>query len=108
MEGIYSERMPIMSGRYVRLSPGRKMVMAILHHGRQVPALPLSKVMNVSPLSAARQAGAFVSWTALFMKAYCLVAQRHPELRRAFIPYPWPRLYEHPVSECALLLERNV
>src|SRR5262249_26297251 len=29
------------------------------------------------------------------------------ELRRAYIRYPWPRLYEHPISECGLLLERD-
>lgn len=95
------------AGRTLPLSPGRKMVMEVLHHGRKVPALPLSKVMNVRKLASARNAGAAVSWTALFMKAYSLVAQRHPELRRAYLPYPWPRLYEHPVSECALLLERE-
>jgi hypothetical protein len=94
-------------GCSLSLSPARKMVLEILHHGRQVPALPLSKVMQVGALVKARKAGAFVSWTAIFMKAYALVAQRHPELRRAYIPYPWARLYEHPVSECALLLERD-
>jgi hypothetical protein len=110
-EIILSERMPIMSdarkGRCLSLSPARRMVMEILHHGRKVPALPLSKVMRVGQLAAARKAGAFVSWTALFMKAYSLVAERHAELRRAYIRWPWPHLYEHPVSACALLLERD-
>lgn len=95
-------------GRWLSLSPARKMVLEILHHGRKVPGLPLSKVMRVGELAAARQAGAGVSWTAIFMKAYSLVAQRHRELRQAYIPYPWPRLYEHPFSECALLLEREL
>ena len=30
-----------------------------------------------------------------------------PELRSAYIPWPRPYLYEHPCSECALLLERE-
>src|SRR5205807_1292132 len=94
-------------GRRLALSPARKMVLEILHHGRKVPALPLSKVMCLGDLVSARAAGAFVSWTAIFMKGYGLVAQQHPELRRAFIAYPWARLYEHPFSECALLLERE-
>ncbi len=94
-------------GRWIPLSPARKMVVEILHHGRKAPTLPLSQTMNVSALAAQRKAGAFVSWTAIFMKAYGLVAQEHPELRRAYLPFPWPRLYEHPVSECALLLERE-
>jgi hypothetical protein len=94
-------------GRCLPLSPARKMVLEILHHGRKVPSLPLSKRMRVRELAEARQAGAHVSWTAIFMKAYGLVAQRRPELRRAFIPYPWARLYEHPVSCCGLVLERE-
>lgn len=94
-------------GRWLGLSPARQMVLEILHHGRQVPALPLSKLMRVGKLSDVREAGAFASWIAIFMKGYGLVAQRHPELRRAYIPFPWPHLYEHPVSECALLLERD-
>ncbi len=95
-------------GRRLALSPARKMVMEILHHGRQVPALPLSKLMRVGALASARQAGAFISWTAIFMKAYALVALRNPELRRAYVPLPWPHLYEHSISECAILLERDL
>jgi hypothetical protein len=94
-------------GRCLSLSPARKMVLEVLHHGRKVPALPLSKVMQVGSLIAGRKAGAFVSWMALFMKGYSLVAERHPELRRAYLPVPWPHLYEHPISECALLIERD-
>jgi hypothetical protein len=94
-------------GRCLSLSPARKMVMEILHHGRKVPALPLSKVMHVGNLCEVRKAGAFVSWLAIFMKAYGLVGQQHPQLRRAYIPLPWPHLYEHPISECAFLLERD-
>jgi hypothetical protein len=95
-------------GRRLALSPARKMVMEVLHHGRQVPTLPLSKVMRVGALAAARKAGAFISWTAIFMKGYSLVAQRHAELRRAYIPFPWPHLYEHSISECAILMEREL
>ena len=38
-------------GRWLTLSPARKMVLEILHHGRKVPALPLSKVMQVGDLA---------------------------------------------------------
>jgi hypothetical protein len=94
-------------GRRLALSPGRKMVLEILHHGRKVPSLPLSKVMNVAALADARAAIRAVSWTAIFVRAYALTACRHPELRRAYIPWPLPHLYEHPCSSCALLLERD-
>lgn len=91
----------------MRLSPARKMVCEILHHGRKVPAIPLAKRMRLGELAEARKAGARVSWTAIFMRAYALVAQEHAELRRAYISWPRPRLYEHPSSTCALILERE-
>lgn len=95
-------------GRRLVLSPARKMVMEVLRHGRQVPTLPLSKVMRVGALASARKDGAFISWTAIFMKAYSLAAARHAELRRAYIPIPWPHLYEHPISTGAILMEREL
>ncbi len=95
-------------GTQIALSPGRKMVLELLHHARKVPSLPLSRVINVESLiEARRRSDAPVSWTAVFMRAYGLTALRHPELRRAFIPWPRPHIYEHPQSECALLIERE-
>jgi hypothetical protein len=41
------------------------------------------------------------------MKAYALVAAANPPLRRAMLGFPWPRLYEHPQSTCALAMERT-
>jgi len=45
--------------------------------------------------------------TALFLKAYALVARDCPELRRTFVPLPWPHLYEHTYSESTVLVERD-
>ncbi len=41
------------------------------------------------------------------MKAYALVGAAHPPLRRSFLEFPWPRLYEHPWMNCALAIERT-
>lgn len=43
----------------------------------------------------------------MFIRGYGLVAQQHPELRRAFIRWPVPHLYEHPHSEAGVLIERQ-
>jgi len=94
-------------GRNLRLTPARKMVLELLHHARKVPSLPLARTMHVGDVVQARRQGPAPSWTAIFMKAYGIVAQRFPELRRAFIPMPWRHLYEHPFSECAVLIERD-
>ena len=41
------------------------------------------------------------SWSCLFMKAYALVGAEHAPLRRSYLEFPWPRLYEHPWMNCA-------
>jgi hypothetical protein len=87
---------------------GRKLVDELLHHARQVPTLPLARDCRLPRLAAARQQSASPpSWMAIFMRAYALTAREHPELRRAWLRYPRPRLYEHPGSGCAILVERE-
>lgn len=96
------------AGKSVPLSIGRKLVHEILHHARKVPSLPLARTCRIADVVAARQqVSPSPSWVAIFMRAYALVSRGHPELRRAWIPYPWARLYEHPHSECAVLIERE-
>ncbi|MFM8272626.1 MAG: hypothetical protein ACKODX_09870 [Gemmata sp.] len=95
-------------GRVIPLSPARRVVCELMRHARRVPSLPLSRECDVRVLAAARKrSGPGASWVGLFMKAYGVVAQRHPALRRAYIPYPYPRLYEHPHSTCTVLVERE-
>jgi hypothetical protein len=41
------------------------------------------------------------------MKAYALVGAEYPALRRSYLEFPWPRVYEHPWMNCALAIERE-
>ncbi len=94
-------------GKVIPLSPARRIVDELLHHAKHIPSLPLARDCRIEALVNARRTGTGVSWTGLFMKAYGLVAQRHPVLRRAYIPYPYARFYEHPHSTCTVLIERE-
>src|SRR6266478_1897999 len=90
------------------LSAARKVVAEWLYHAKKVPSLPLNRSMNVGELMDARAASpSRPSWVAMFLKAYAIVARDRPELRQSYIPFPWPHLYEHPISECAVLVERD-
>jgi hypothetical protein len=94
-------------GFRMRLSPARKVVLEMMHHARKVPSLPIARKCDLSAVAAARrEATVPPSWTAIMMRAYGLVARDYPELRRALIPWPWTHLYQHPCSECAILVER--
>ena len=96
-------------GKKLPLSPARKLVTEMLHHASLVPSIPVSRHMNLARLAAARSATTNApAWTSLFIRAYGIVAQQIPELRRAYIPWPWPHLYEHPFSVAALAIEREV
>jgi hypothetical protein len=70
-------------------------VLDILHFARQVPVFPVERTFDLAELAAARAAARpRIAWSALFLKGYSLVAQRHPALRRAFVRWPWPHFIE--------------
>jgi hypothetical protein len=95
-------------GIRLALSPARKMVGELMRHAKKVPTIPLSRGLNVAALADARRPCALPpSWMAIFVRAYGLLSTRHPVLRRAFVRWPIPHLYEHPVSECAVIVERQ-
>ena len=84
-------------GTWLPLSPFRRVVTDLMHFSRQVPAVAADRRMDLSPLHAARRACASTpSWTVLFSKAYGLLCRDYPELRRSYLKFPWPHLYEHP------------
>ena len=95
-------------GRVVPISGPRRFIIDLLHFAQRIPSVPVNRVMDVSPLFGPRVAHPMrPSWAVLFMKAYALVAAEHAPLRRALLNFPWPRLYEHPFTTCALAMERE-
>ena len=94
-------------GRSLPLSGPRRFIADMLHFAHQIPTVPVARTMDVGPLLDARSGHVDrPSWAVLFMKAYALVAAEHPPLRRALVTFPYPRLYEHPQTSCALAIER--
>src|SRR5437764_1422221 len=101
-------RMHEPKGRSLPLNGPRRFIIDLVHFARRVPSVPVSRRVDLSPLSGPRVAHPRrPSWSVLFMKAYGLVAAAHPPLRRALLTFPWQRLYEHPQTICALALERQ-
>jgi hypothetical protein len=95
-------------GRNLPLSPLRKLVCDLLHFAGKVPGATVERTMKLSPVIAARQACVpRPSWCAIFLKAMGMVCARFPELRRAFMPFPWAHLYEHPINVANFTIERR-
>ena len=79
-----------------------------MHFASGFPTVPVQRRMNLAPVMAARRACvARPSWTAVFVKAYSLVADEVPELRRAYVKLPRPHLYEYPTNVASVAVERE-
>jgi hypothetical protein len=101
--------MPQPAGRYLPLSLPRRFIGDLLHFAKKVPTVPVERRMQLAEVVAARNAAQpRPSWCALFVKAYAFVCARRPELRRAYVTFPWPRLYEHPISVASVAIERRL
>jgi hypothetical protein len=97
-----------MRGRMIPLSVPRRFVIDLLYFARGIPTLPVQKRMSLGALVAAR-AGCSERprWTAIFTKAFALMACEFPEFRRAYVKIPWPCLYEYPESNASIMIERD-
>jgi hypothetical protein len=99
---------PPSRGVNLPLSLPRRMVCDLLHFAHRIPTVPVQRVVDVSRLIELRErAGVHVGWVAVFLKAFAVVAAERPELRRAYLPYPRPRLYQHPFSVASVAVERE-
>jgi hypothetical protein len=97
-----------MRGRMIPLSVPRRMVIDLLYFARGIPTVPVQKRMALGALVAARAAcRERPRWTAIFTKAYALMAREFPEFRRAYVKLPWPHLYEYPRSNATVIIERD-
>jgi hypothetical protein len=95
-------------GRYIPLSLPRRWVGDLLYFSRGVPIVAGERVLRVRPLAEARrECPAAMGWFALLTRGFGIVSARMPELRRSYMPYPWPRLYEHPHSVASVVIHRE-
>lgn len=98
-----------MRGRAIKLSVPRRLVGDLMRFSIGVPRVTVQRRMNLAPLVKARkEQQPRPSWTAIFLKGYALLAREVPELRRAYVKFPWPQLYEYPVSVASVAYEREI
>jgi hypothetical protein len=95
-------------GRSLPLTLPRRFICDLMHFAAGVPTVPVQRRMNLAAVADARLAAQpRPSWSTLFTKAFALVAAVRPELRRAYLGFPWARLYEHPHSVASVAIERR-
>jgi hypothetical protein len=96
------------AGRRIGLSLPRRLLCDMLHFAHKIPSVPVQRRMRLGRVAAARAAAEpRPSWCAVFTKAFALVAAGRPELRRSYVSFPWPHLYEHARSVASVAVERR-
>ena len=80
-----------------------------MHFSTSVPSVTIERRMDLAGLVAARHACTPTpTWSAIFTKAFALVAARTPLLRTSYLKFPWPRFYEHPINIVTLNIDRQL
>jgi hypothetical protein len=98
-----------MRGRTVSLSIERHLVADLMRFAIRVPTCTEALRIDVADVAAARlQSVTRPRWIAIILKAYAIVAQEMPELRRVFLEAPWPRFYEYPTSVALIYVKREL
>jgi hypothetical protein len=88
-----------MRGQVRRISLPRRFIVDLMHASMGVPFVSLSRVINIRPLTEARaSAGLAPGWSAIFTKAFAVVAKEQPILRTLYAKWPRPHFYELPRS----------
>ncbi|MCI0704736.1 MAG: hypothetical protein L0241_27075, partial [Planctomycetia bacterium] len=100
--------MASVSGHRMRLSLPRRFVGDLLHASRHIPVITFERRMQLAEVVAARkQLPQPPPWVILLVKAMGAVAARRPELRRTYLPLPWPHLWEADESIASVAVERD-
>ncbi len=80
----------------------------IVHFGKRSHVVAGNWTVSVAAAAAARRRRRpSVGWGAIWVKAAALASRRWPELRSAYMPYPWPHLYCHPHAVATAVVERD-
>jgi hypothetical protein len=94
--------------RWVPISINRRLVLDGLYFARRVPLFPAERTIDLAEVAVLRKhAAERISWAAVFVKAYAIVAQQHHPLRQTYIRWPWPHFVEEPNSTAMIVVNRQ-
>jgi hypothetical protein len=96
-------------GRSMPLSLGRRVTCDFLHASMKMPMVAVQKQMNVAEVAAARLSlRVRPSWCSIFTKAYGKVVASRPDMRRAFLSFPWERMFEYTATTADIVVEAPI
>ena len=78
-----------------------------MRYAHAMPSVPVERMSDISAVIAARNAcSPRPPWVGILAKAYGIAAREFPELRRVYLKWPWPHLYEFPTSVAVISIDR--
>lgn len=96
-------------GRSFGIPASRRLTWDLLWFHRSVPLCPHERLMDLSAVATARdECPVRISWPALFLKAFSIVAKDFPEYRQIWYRWPWAHIYQHPSSVATLTVAREL
>jgi hypothetical protein len=96
-------------GRRLRLTVARRIVADYMWASRGLPRVDVAREVSFKELIALRaQLREPPAWTAMFIKAFAIVAREIPELRRAYFGFPWAHFYEYAESTASIVQQREI
>lgn len=96
-------------GQSLQLPPGRRVICDLMDASARAPTVTIQKDVHLAEVVAARNlASPRPSWCGIFTKAYASVVANRPELRRAFLSFPWERLFEYHQTSADIVAEARV
>ncbi|MCG8583673.1 MAG: 2-oxo acid dehydrogenase subunit E2 [Pirellulales bacterium] len=91
-----------------RISPSRAIVRDILHFAHNIPLCAHERQVELASINRLRKAcDARISLPVIFLKAYGIVAARRPLLRRWYLRWPIPHVFQHNANEAKLVMRRE-
>ncbi|MEZ6129122.1 MAG: hypothetical protein R3C59_10610 [Planctomycetaceae bacterium] len=99
---------PDRNGTSFLIPRSRRLTWDLLWFHRAVPLCGHDRHFRLSTVAEARAAALVrISWPAIFLKAYAIVAAQTPQLRQIWYRWPLAHLYQHPHSVGTLTVQRE-
>ena len=95
-------------GRRLSFSNGRRLVDDVIRISTKMPMAAFSSEWDVERVAKLRRmAKPKISWNVLMMKAHAIVCRENEMLRRSYVRFPYPHLYEHHQNVCMMTIGRE-
>jgi hypothetical protein len=94
-----------MRGTVRKISLPRRVIVDLMRASADVPFVAVRRTLSIGRLAAARKSlGKRPAWAAIFAKAFAMLAREQPILRRVYLKWPWPHLYEFPQTVAMIVV----